>query len=54
MFPDFAGFAHLRAHNRKYIEPNVQNYLRRGNEALNDSLAVTGGSSLFLSRRQTR
>ena len=33
MFPDFAGFAHLRAHNRKYIEPNVQNYLRRGNEA---------------------
>ena len=33
MFPDFGGFARLRAHDREYIEPNVEGYLRRGFEA---------------------
>ena len=30
MFPDFDGFARLRAHNRPYVEPDVQDYLQRG------------------------
>ena len=30
MFPDFDGFARLRAHDREYIEPNVQDYIQRG------------------------
>lgn len=33
MFPDFDGFARLRAHDREYIEPNARNYLQRGIEA---------------------
>ena len=33
MFPDFDGFARLRAHDREYIEPNARNYLKRGIEA---------------------
>ena len=30
VFPDFDGFARLHAHNKLYIEPNVQGYLQRG------------------------
>ena len=33
MYPDFDGFARLHAHDKPYIESNVHNYLRRGNEA---------------------
>lgn len=33
MFPDFDGFARLRAHDRDYVEPNARNYLQRGIEA---------------------
>ena len=33
MFPDFDGFARLRAHDRDYVEPNARNYLQRGVEA---------------------
>jgi tetratricopeptide (TPR) repeat protein len=30
MFPDFEGFARLRAHDRQYIESDAQDYLQRG------------------------
>ena len=33
MFPDFDGFARLRAHDRPYVEPNARDYLQRGIEA---------------------
>ncbi|MDE0484015.1 MAG: tetratricopeptide repeat protein [Candidatus Poribacteria bacterium] len=33
MFPDFDGFARLRAHNRPYIEHDALGYLQRGIEA---------------------
>ena len=33
MFPDFDGFARLRAHDRLYVEPNARHYLQRGIEA---------------------
>ena len=33
MFPDFDGFARLRAHDRSYVEPNACTYLQRGIEA---------------------
>ena len=33
MFPDFYGFANLHSQHKSYIEPNVQDYLRRGSEA---------------------
>lgn len=33
MFPDFDGFAWMRAHDRLYVEPNARNYIRRGIEA---------------------
>lgn len=33
MFPDFDGFACLRAHDRSYVEPNAPDYLQRGIEA---------------------
>ena len=44
MFPDFDGFARLHAHNKPYIEPDAQDYLRRGIEAyqrreLDDAIA---------------
>ena len=32
MFPDFDGFARLRAHDRIYVEPNVQSMLGRASE----------------------
>ena len=32
MYPDFDGFARLHAHNKLYIEPDAQGYLRRGIE----------------------
>lgn len=34
MYPDFDGFARLNAHDRPYSEPNPQDYLQRGIEAL--------------------
>ena len=33
MFPDFDGFARLRAHDRAYVEPDALGYLQRGIEA---------------------
>ena len=33
IYPDFDGFARLHAHNKSYIEPDAQDYLRRGIEA---------------------
>ena len=33
VFPDFDGFARLRAHDREYIEPNPRSYLQFGIEA---------------------
>ena len=33
MFPDFDGFARLRAHDRPYVEPDALGYLQRGIEA---------------------
>lgn len=33
MFPDFDGFARLRAHDRPYVEPDVQYYLQLGTDA---------------------
>ena len=33
MFPDFDGFARLRAHDRLYVEPNACSYLQRGIDA---------------------
>ncbi|RKU18121.1 hypothetical protein C6500_13960 [Candidatus Poribacteria bacterium] len=30
MFPDFDGFARLRAHDRLYVEPDAQDYLQHG------------------------
>ena len=33
MFPDFGGFARLRAHDRTYVEPSARDYLQRGIEA---------------------
>ena len=33
IYPDFDGFARLHAHNEPYIEPDPQDYLRRGIEA---------------------
>ena len=33
MFPDFDGFARLRAHDRAYLEPDALGYLQRGIEA---------------------
>lgn len=39
IYPDFDGFARLHAHNKSYIEPDAQDYLRRGFEAhQNDNL----------------
>ena len=39
IYPDFDGFARLHAHNKSYIEPDAQDYLRRGIEAdQNDNL----------------
>jgi len=33
MFPDFDGFACLRAHDKSYVGPNARDYLQRGIEA---------------------
>ena len=33
IYPDFDGFARLHAHDEPYIEPDAQDYLRRGIEA---------------------
>ncbi len=33
IYPDFDGFSRLHAHNKPYIEPDVQDYLQRGIEA---------------------
>ena len=39
IYPDFDGFARLHAHNKSYIEPDAQDYLRRGLEAAqNDNI----------------
>ena len=37
MFPDFDGFARLRAQDREYIEPNARNYLQFGIEAAQEN-----------------
>ena len=37
LFPDFDGFARLRAHDIDYIEPNARNYLQRGIEAAQEN-----------------
>ena len=34
LFPDFSGFANLRAYDRPYIEPDVRSYMLRGIEAM--------------------
>ena len=42
IYPDFDGFARLHAHNKYYIEPDAQDYLRRGIEAdQNDNLVLS-------------
>ena len=37
VFPDFDGFARLRAHNRLYMEPNACDYMQRGIEAAQEN-----------------
>ena len=37
LFPDFDGFARLRAYDIEYIEPNARNYLQRGIEAAQEN-----------------
>ena len=34
IFPDFDGFVHLHAHDKPYIEPDVQVYLQRALDML--------------------